>query len=35
MKQDKKIVQYKIIPMRVIIGKYIKEISLDIVKISD
>jgi hypothetical protein len=35
IKQDKKIIKYKIILMQVIIGKYIEEISLDIVKINN
>jgi hypothetical protein len=34
IKQNKGIVQYKIIPIRVIIGKHIEEISLDIIKIN-
>jgi hypothetical protein len=34
IKQDKGIVQHKIIPIRVIIGKHIEEISLDVVKIN-
>jgi hypothetical protein len=33
IKQDKGIVRYKTIPIRVIIRKYIKEINLDIIKI--
>jgi hypothetical protein len=35
IKQDKGIIRYKIIPIQVIIGKHIKEISLDIVKINN
>jgi hypothetical protein len=35
IKQNKKIVRYKTIPMQVIIGKHIEEISLDIIKISN
>jgi hypothetical protein len=34
IKQDKGIVRYKTILIRVIIRRYIKEISLDIIKIS-
>jgi hypothetical protein len=34
IKQDKKIVRYKTILMRVIIRKHIKEINLDIIKIN-
>jgi hypothetical protein len=34
IKQDKGIIQYKTIPIQVIIGKHIKEISLDIIKIN-
>jgi hypothetical protein len=34
IKQDKGIIQHKTIPIQVIIRKYIKEISLDIVKIN-
>jgi hypothetical protein len=34
IKQDKGIVQYKTIPIQVIIKRYIKEISLDIIKIN-
>jgi hypothetical protein len=34
IKQNKGIVQYKTIPIRVIIGKHIEEISLDIIKIN-
>jgi hypothetical protein len=33
IKQDKGIVRYKTIPIRVTIRKYIKEINLDMVKI--
>jgi hypothetical protein len=33
IKQNKGIVQYETIPIRVIIRKYIKEINLDIIKI--
>jgi hypothetical protein len=35
IKQDKGIIQHETIPIRVIIRKYIKEISLDIIKISN
>jgi hypothetical protein len=35
IKQNKKIVQYKIIPIQVKIRKYIEEISLDIIKINN
>jgi hypothetical protein len=35
IKQDKGIVRYETIPIRVIIGKYIEEISLDIIKINN
>jgi hypothetical protein len=35
IKQDKGIVQYKIILIQVIIRKYIEKISLDIVKINN
>jgi hypothetical protein len=35
IKQDKGIVRYKTIPIRVIIRRYIKEISLDIIKINN
>jgi hypothetical protein len=35
IKQDKGIVQHETIPIRVIIRKYIEEISLDIVKINN
>jgi hypothetical protein len=35
IKQNKGIVRYKTIPIWVIIGKYVEEISLDIVKISN
>jgi hypothetical protein len=35
IKQDKRIVRYKTILIQVTIRKYIKEISLDIVKISN
>jgi hypothetical protein len=35
IKQDKGVVRYEIILIQVTIGKYIKEISLDIVKISN
>jgi hypothetical protein len=35
IKQDKGIVRYETIPIRVTIRRYIKEISLDIVKISN
>jgi hypothetical protein len=34
IKQDKGIIRYKTIPIRVIIGKYIEEINLDIIKIN-
>jgi hypothetical protein len=34
IKQDKGIVRYKTIPIRVTIGKHIKEISLDIIRIN-
>jgi hypothetical protein len=34
IKQNKGIVYYKTIPIRVTIGKHIEEISLDIIKIS-
>jgi hypothetical protein len=34
IKQDKGIVQYETIPIRVIIRRYIEEISLDIIKIN-
>jgi hypothetical protein len=35
IKQDKGIVQYETIPIRVKIGKYIEEINLDIIKINN
>jgi hypothetical protein len=35
IKQDKGVVCYKTIPMRVIIRKHIKEINLDIIKINN
>jgi hypothetical protein len=35
IKQDKGIIQHETIPIRVIIRRYIKEISLDIIKISN
>jgi hypothetical protein len=35
IKQDKGIVQYKTIPIQVIIGKHIEKISLDIIKINN
>jgi hypothetical protein len=35
IKQNKRIVRYKIILIQVIIRKYIKEISLDIIKINN
>jgi hypothetical protein len=35
IKQDKGIVRHEIIPIQVIIGRYIEEISLDIIKISN
>jgi hypothetical protein len=35
IKQDKGIVCYKTIPIQVIIGKYIEEISLDIIRINN
>jgi hypothetical protein len=35
IKQDKGIVQYETIPIQVTIRKYIEEISLDIIKISN
>jgi hypothetical protein len=35
IKQDKGIIKYKTILIQVIIGKHIKEISLDIIKISN
>jgi hypothetical protein len=35
IKQDKGIVRYETIPIQVKIGKYIEEISLDIIKISN
>jgi hypothetical protein len=35
IKQDKGIVRYETILMQVIIGKHIKEISLDIIKINN
>jgi hypothetical protein len=35
IKQNKRIVCYETIFMQVIIGKYIKEINLDIIKISN
>jgi hypothetical protein len=35
IKQNKGIVRYKIILMQVIIGRYTKKISLDIIKISN
>jgi hypothetical protein len=35
IKQDKGIVRYKTIPIRVIIRKHIEEINLDIVKINN
>jgi hypothetical protein len=34
IKQDKRIIRYKTIPIRVIIRKYIEEINLDIIKIN-
>jgi hypothetical protein len=34
IKQNKEVVRHETIPIRVIIRKYIKEISLDIIKIS-
>jgi hypothetical protein len=35
IKQDKGIIRHEIILMQVIIGRYIKEINLDIIKISN
>jgi hypothetical protein len=35
IKQDRRIIRYKIILIRVIIRKHIKEISLDIIRISN
>jgi hypothetical protein len=35
IKQDKEIIQHEIIPIQVKIGKYIEEISLDIIKINN
>jgi hypothetical protein len=35
IKQDKGIIQYKTILIQIIIRKYIKEISLDIIKINN
>jgi hypothetical protein len=35
IKQDKGIIRYKTIPIRVIIGKHIEEINLDIIKINN
>jgi hypothetical protein len=35
IKQDKGIVRYETIPIRVIIGRHIEEISLDMVKINN
>jgi hypothetical protein len=35
IKQNKGIIRHKTIPIRVIIGKHIKEISLDIIGISN
>jgi hypothetical protein len=35
IKQDKAIIQYKTIPIQVIIKKHIKEINLDMVKINN
>jgi hypothetical protein len=35
IKQDKGVVYYETIPMQVTIGKHIKEISLDIIKINN
>jgi hypothetical protein len=35
IKQDKGIIQYKIIPIWVIIRKHLKEINLDIIKINN
>jgi hypothetical protein len=35
IKQDKGIIQYKTIPIQVIIRKHIEEISLDIIKINN
>jgi hypothetical protein len=34
IKQNKGIIRYKTIPIQIIIGRYIEEISLDIVKIN-
>jgi hypothetical protein len=34
IKQDKGIIRYKTIPIQIIIKKYIKKISLDIIKIN-
>jgi hypothetical protein len=34
IKQDKRIIRHKTIPIRVIIRKYIEEINLDIIKIN-
>jgi hypothetical protein len=34
IKQNKGIIRYKTIPIQVIIGRYIKEINLDIIKIN-
>jgi hypothetical protein len=35
IKQDKRIIRYETILIRVIIGRYIEEINLDIIKISN
>jgi hypothetical protein len=35
IKQDKGIIRYKTIPIQVIIRRYIEEINLDIIKISN
>jgi hypothetical protein len=35
IKQNKGIIRYETIPIRVIIGKYIEEISLDVIKINN
>jgi hypothetical protein len=35
IKQDKRIIKYKTIPIQVTIGRYIEEINLDIIKINN